>query len=163
MCTPQFAKTYLIIHLIPFLLFKRKQLRKAPLKCVLKFLKGYFKSMFFIMWYCYWGTRSLCMIRNVSPKLSRKQFYDDIFPYPLAIFVFLFSAFSASGVCIEAPGRRLEIGQYVFPKVLEGNVQFFRKRHWIPKRIPFGAVSLTLRYRCLTSIVCMVRHRYGYH
>ena len=42
------------------------------MKVILKFLKGYFKSLFFIMWYCYWGTRSMCMIKNVNPKLSRK-------------------------------------------------------------------------------------------
>ena len=33
----------------------------------------------------------------------------------------------------------MEIGQYTFPKILEGNVQFFRKRKLIPKKIPFGA------------------------
>lgn len=49
------------------------------------------------------------------------------------------SAFSSIGINFEAPGRRVEIAQYVFPRILEGNVQFFRKRRLIPKVVPFGA------------------------
>lgn len=30
-CSPKMAKTYLVIHMIPFLIYKRKQLRKAPI------------------------------------------------------------------------------------------------------------------------------------
>lgn len=85
-CSPQFFKTYLIIHLIPFLLFKRKLLRKEPLKCLKKFLKGYGKSMFFILWYCYFGTRSMCALKNFKNlKYSRKllQKYGFLTPYKL--------------------------------------------------------------------------------
>jgi hypothetical protein len=49
------------------------------------------------------------MIRNVRPGLT-------------PLMAFIYGAFSSCGVCVEAPGRRLEIGQYVFPKVLEGNI-----------------------------------------
>lgn len=49
------------------------------------------------------------------------------------------STFSSIGICLEAPGRKIEIAQYTFPKFLEGKVHFFRKRQLIPQKIPFGA------------------------
>ena len=45
-------KVYLTIHIIPILIFKRKQLKKKPFRTFLKFLKNYAKSMGFITFYC---------------------------------------------------------------------------------------------------------------
>jgi hypothetical protein len=48
---------------------------------------------------------------------------------------------ASAGILFEAPGRRLEIAQYVFPRILEGNITFLKKRHFIPQRTYFGSVS----------------------
>ena len=52
----------------------------------------------------------------------------------------MITAVSCLGIFFEAPGRRLELAQYVFPRILEGNVTFLKKRSWLPKRVPFGSV-----------------------
>ena len=72
-CTPKFAKTYFVIHLIPLLLFKRKELRNKPWPTIKQFLIGFLKSMAFIEWYCYFGTRAICAVKGFKNKqIARK-------------------------------------------------------------------------------------------
>lgn len=48
---------------------------------------------------------------------------------------------ASSGILFEAPGRRLEIAQYVFPRLLEANISFMKKRSYLPKNFFLGSVS----------------------
>jgi hypothetical protein len=73
-------------------------------------------------------------------QLHASEFKNRISDF-LALAWFAFGAFSSFGIFFEAPGRRLELAQYVFPRILEGNIQFFKKRRYLPKRVPFGSVS----------------------
>lgn len=65
-CFPVFWKSYLIIHLIPLLLFKRKQLiqRKTRRKALVKFLKGYGRSLLFVSSYNFFAKRAFCLAPN---------------------------------------------------------------------------------------------------
>ena len=75
-CTPKFAKTYFVIHLIPLLLFKRKELRNKPWPTIKQFLIGFLKSMAFVEWYCYFGTKAICSISGYKNKTIARNYLN---------------------------------------------------------------------------------------
>lgn len=45
---PTYLKLYAVIHLVPILIYKRKQIMKDPISVLKKFMIGYLKSLAFI-------------------------------------------------------------------------------------------------------------------
>ena len=141
------GKTYLIIHLIPLLLFKRKELRNKPIRTIYNFLKGYLRSMSFILWFVFFGTKGLCDMKKFNNPEHTGILYRILLFFPnfsTALCFSLMSGFASTGVLFEAPNRRLELAQYMFPRILEGHITFLRKRHYIPAKIPLGSVSIKI-------------------
>ena len=99
-------KYYIPFHLIPLLLFKRKDLRKHPVSTLMKALVHYIRSLLFmtttiglLYFFC-------CIIRKIKGKMDSSNE--------------LFSAFLGSLiVIIESAGRREEISLFIFPRFLE--------------------------------------------
>lgn len=144
-CFPTFAKTYGIIHLVSLLAFKHKQLRKEPKETLIKALKGYIRSLLFILGYCVGGTATLCSIVSDRNSTSKLRSCKSIFFNSFLVFHFNFWMFFASApLALEAPGRRLEIFQYQFPRYLESIPVFLRKRKLFPQRVVFGSVRFFL-------------------
>lgn len=69
-CAPTFLKSYGLIHLIPLLLFKLKSLKNRPVETISKALKGYSKSILFILGFCFIGTRGFCNTNLKNPFLG---------------------------------------------------------------------------------------------
>jgi len=72
-CAPTFLKSYGLIHLVPLLLFKLKSLKNEPIETIMKALKGYGRSMIFILGLCYFGTTGFCNSNNRNPILGSNK------------------------------------------------------------------------------------------
>jgi hypothetical protein len=121
------GRLYFVIHLIPFLLFKRKEFRKNFLGTTLKLLKGWARSMLFIESYCFVSRMGWCNT-VIDGKINK-------FRAALPIF------FSTFGILFEAPARRGEIAMYVFPRYIESLKTFLGKMRLWPE-IPMGGKLL---------------------
>ena len=120
----QTARLYFLSHLIPLLLFKRKALKKAPLRTILKLILGWLRSMAFICHYGLFCRKVWCGIIQGN-KINMPKFW-------------MYSAISSAGILYEAPGRRSEICMYVVPRWLESLPIFLGKRKLLPN-IPMAA------------------------
>lgn len=62
-------KVYSLVHIIPFLLFKRKQLRQNPAKSLTKLLKGIVRSNLLIFGYLGMFRAVLCLNHKLFGQL----------------------------------------------------------------------------------------------
>lgn len=62
--SPTFIKTYGTIHLVTLILFKRKQIRRQPLKTLKKAMIGFLRSMLFICGYAYFARMAICSLAS---------------------------------------------------------------------------------------------------
>ena len=122
------SKMYFLVHLIPVLIFKRKQLRKQPVHTIAKMLFGWIKSVSFVCIYALISRIGYCKLTN-DHKFNRN------------IFIVLITIAQA-GIFLEARGRAMEIAMYVTPKYLETLPVFLGKMHLWPN-IPLGINLIT--------------------
>jgi hypothetical protein len=115
----QTARLYFLSHLIPLLLFKRKALKKHPIRTILKLIWGWLRSMAFISNYGILCRRAWCSVIT-NNQISVKWFT-------------IWSIAASSGILFEAPGRRAEICMYVVPRWLEALPKFLSKRALLPE------------------------------
>ena len=57
-------KFYFPIHLVPMLIFKGKLITKEPKKVLKSFLKGFFRSVMMLSFYCMIFRYGLCQTKN---------------------------------------------------------------------------------------------------
>ena len=108
---------YFLVHLVPFLLYKRKDFRQKPFKTIFKLLSGWLKSMAFICWLALSRT-GWCALTNAG-FINRKKF----------IIIF---AVASLGIFFEPAGRAAEITMYVLPRYLESLPTFLGKMRLFP-------------------------------
>ena len=104
-------KIYLIAHLIPFILFKRKRFRQRylfylsrPVEETKKFIIGFIRSMLFSVGNMVVGTRVSCIINNAY----KFQSINGI----IGCFI------GSACILFEQPNRRAEITLYCMNKSL---------------------------------------------
>lgn len=89
------------IHLIPLLIYKRKELKENPKKVILSYLKGVFSSTLFFAAYVAIFRYLVCFLKNIRGKMDTKNILLAgtlaIAPYPL-----------------EPLQRRFDIGSFFF-------------------------------------------------
>jgi hypothetical protein len=101
-CLPVALKFYAPIHILPMLIFKRKQLLSDPVPVLLKTLKATCKSSAFICVYQFTLIRTICLLNHYY-KAHR-------------ISTVVISAILASlSLLIEEKSRRLELALYLVP------------------------------------------------
>jgi hypothetical protein len=102
---------YFTLHAIPVILFKYKEVLKAPLSTINHFAKNtVFSSMFLVLFVAIYQKLN-CSIGNVM-KLN----VLDVKPKRLYV---LFGFLTGLSVLMEKKSRRSELALYVFPKALE--------------------------------------------
>jgi len=109
---------YIPFHVIPLLLFKRKQLRKNPVATLKHALVGYIKSLIFMASYVSTVTLTVCILRNLFKTL-----------HPAVQMTA--GATAAFQILWEAPSRRDEITLFIFPRFLEVVWNFLKKRKYV--------------------------------
>ena len=131
------VKFYLPIHLVPALIFKRKQLTSKPLEVLKSFLKGFIRSVLMLAVYCTIFRYGLCQFKNMRHKNDK---YNPIVSGFLATLTILF----------EPASRRAELTLYLVPRFLEALWNFFLRRN-IVSNIKNGEVIL---FSIAMSIIC---------
>ena len=119
---------YLLVHLVPALLFRRKSFVKNPVKEISRLLIGWLKSMAFISWFAYVAKIGLCAVCK-NGVIERKKY--------IALM-----AISALGIFIEPAGRAAEISMYALPKYFESIPVFLAKQRLLPS-VPMGFNLIT--------------------
>ena len=119
-------KLYGIIHLLPVVIFKRKQLLKEPLAVIKRTIMNIFGSCCYlasyvaVFWYCN------CFFKNLTGRIDKWSI--------------VYSSFICSFTCFfEAPSRRTELALYMFPRMLESLFLMAEKRGYV-RSIPNGEV-----------------------
>lgn len=112
------SKLYFLAHLIPVLLFKRKNLKNSPGKTIFKLITGWMRSMAFIGQYGFICRKAWCKLTE-GGKMNIRSFY-------------LWSMLSCTGILYESSSRRPEICMYVVPKFLESVVGTSNKLKLFP-------------------------------
>ena len=121
------GKVYFMVHLVPFLLFKRKAFRQKPFKTTAKLLIGWMKSMAFICWFALVARQGWCSLTK-SGFIDRKKFMAII-------------AASSLGIFFEPAGRAAEISMYVLPRYLESLPTFLGKMNLFLKKSRWASTS----------------------
>ncbi|KAJ3018574.1 hypothetical protein HKX48_002807 [Thoreauomyces humboldtii] len=100
------AKIYILVHLLPVLLFRRNRLLDAPRATLISALRGTAVSANFLASFIVITWMPLCAVRNLRQR--------DGMTGPL-----VGAALSGFSILLEHPSRRREIAVYVVPKALE--------------------------------------------
>jgi len=124
-------KMYIPIHIVPFLLFKRKKLMKkysqtlcSPLPELFKLAKSYTKSVLFAASYTGLLSLFLCLFKNLAGDVNGRI-------TPPAAFI------SGVALMFENSTRRQEIALFLVPKVLEA-FHLLAKRRGFNAKVPIG-------------------------
>ena len=122
------GKMYFLVHLIPVLLFKRKQLKKKPVHTIVKMLLGWMRSVAFVCTYALVSRIGYCNMSGPQ-GFSRNTFL-------------MLMPFACTGIFLEGRGRAMEIAMYVLPKYFETVPVFMGKMNLWPN-VPLGMNFLT--------------------
>ena len=116
-------KVYSVVHLMPVLLHKRKQLKQDPVGVLKKVFKNIFYSCLFWIVQANNIPCGFCISTRITGDLNR--------------FSGLITCFIASlAIVFESAHRRIELFLYLAPKFLEG-CQGALVRRGLAKEIPF--------------------------
>ncbi|CAD8112016.1 unnamed protein product [Paramecium sonneborni] len=115
---PKSYKYYIPIHLIPFLIFKRKRVMQRPVKTISVAVYNYGKSVLFVSLYVAICKYALCKLKNIRQKV------DGLNPA-------LAASVACSALFLESEGRRQEIALFIFPKSLETAWRLLKKRGYV--------------------------------
>ena len=139
-------KAYSIAHIIPIVLYKRKELRKNPLKVIKRFLWGFFKSHL-------WVQINGCFLLSFDYHILTGGGLLTVFRK------FWLTLLATLSIFFESVGRIEEITIWIFPKFVEMTQNYFKKKNIIKKEVPG---SLTLLYALSVGVLCEVHMAYGY-
>ncbi|XP_070574226.1 uncharacterized protein [Ptychodera flava] len=140
-----YSRVYMPIHVIPFLLFRRKALLKRPSEELMSLLIKVCRSATFLCVMCTTIKTLICMLRNhVDPR-----------PPPLPAYIPLIAGFIGAflGVQFEIPSRQSEMALYFSPSALNAVYLIGRDKKVIPT-LPFGSVIL------FVSFMAVIMHSY---
>jgi len=151
------APVYAGLHLIPPLLFKRKQFMKDPLPLLLKSVKGTIRSGCFISTF-------VCIFQSLVCFRHQTWWFGQTLPKPLRAlwltkyYYWVLGATTCLSLFIEEKKRRGELAMYVMPKALEAAWSIARRRAYVPF-IPGGEVLLTSA--ALSMVMSTYQHEPG--
>jgi len=136
---------YGALHVIPMILFKRKQFSTEPWAMLLKSLKGTVRSSTFLSVFVFIYQSLLCMKNCVHAS----QWAKDTLPPKIrqalvgrgSFWVLAFSV--GMSLFVEEPRRRAELAMYVLPRGLESAWSMMRNRGYVPLSVPFGDAVLS--------------------
>jgi len=111
-------KYYIPIHLIPFLLFKLKHLKKDPTKTITKATISYVKSICFMSTYIAILKYTLCKAKNIRGRI------DGVNPM-------LGAFFGAWGILWESESRRVEIALFIMTRFFETVWNYLKHRGYV--------------------------------
>ncbi|CDW84220.1 UNKNOWN [Stylonychia lemnae] len=114
-------KIYVVIHIIPTIIFKHKQLRKDPIPTLKRMLINYIRSVLFLTLACALPPILQCYTSKLFGRTNR-----DASLLSLTIS-------SIVGVFFETVQRQREIGLFLLPKAIPGLYSFFYVRGLAPK------------------------------
>ncbi|CDW75520.1 UNKNOWN [Stylonychia lemnae] len=100
-------KINLPIHVIPLLLFRRKQLLTEPVQTLKKFVINILRSVMFLTGFVIISQLIQCYGSRLFPWLPTKQLHMLSF------------AFSGVAMAFEQPHKRVELNYFTLPKVAE--------------------------------------------
>ena len=129
-------KLYFIVHLIPIVLYKRKEFKQNTLKVIANFILGNLKSYAFI-----------CANAAFSPVMFCRINKTQIAP----LTTYLGAVLITGGVFFEPRGRVEELAIWVLPKFLETAWNYFKKRNGFKKEIPG---FLTVLFALSVGVFC---------
>ena len=121
-------KFYVVIHGVPFAIFKLKRMMKTPFYELKSFLKSVIRSSLFLstyvtaFWYCF------CLFKNLRRKTD-------------ALNVLMASSVCSLSLFFEPSSRRPEIVLFLIPRFMEQCMFFMEKRGYI-KTVNNGEVIL---------------------
>ncbi|CAD8124066.1 unnamed protein product [Paramecium sonneborni] len=136
------AKVYLPVHLIPFLLYKRKQLIKNPISTISRALVSYFKSICFLSFMVQILRYNWCKQKNLLKKVD---------PFVPSSGGFI----SSFALLLESNTRAMEICLSIVPRFCETVVNLLKSRGKMIN-IPHGDVIVF-------SFVIAIIHYYYQH
>ena len=131
------AKFYFPIHLIPTLIFRRKELKKKPLETFKKFVIAYLKSVLMLAGYIAIFRYGMCSLKNLRQKMDKKNIIVSAFIAPFTLL-------------IEPAGRRAELTLYMIPRFAESVWNFLLKRGLV-KNITNGEVIV---FAIAMAVIC---------
>jgi MFS-type transporter involved in bile tolerance (Atg22 family) len=114
-------KVYVVIHILPTVIFKYKQLKKDPLPTIKKMMYAYAKSVAFLTLACSLPPILLCYCTKAYGKTNR---VSSMISVTLA---------AITGVLCETEHRRREIGLFLWPKAISAFYNALVVRGIIPE------------------------------
>jgi len=138
------AKTYGIIHIAQFLVFKRKHLRgKECFNEIGKLIVGWIKSVCFLMFVQYAGKLIWCYGKQAN-----------LFGHGLdSNITLLLSPIAYISILLERGTRQQEIAMYVLPKYLESIVPFLSKTKLMITIPHFNKLLLALSVGIIVDVL----------
>ena len=129
-------KVYVLVHVIPHLLFKKDRFSKQALK---KLSVNIGLSFLFLMTYAVVFEYFWCYIKRLNGSMTSTN-------------TKFFAMICASSVLLDRPSRWGELSMNVFPRYLESLPIYFGKQHLWP-RIPKGTnIMFALAMGCIASV-----------
>ena len=116
-------KMYFFVHLIPLVLYKRKDLKKQPIKTIVKFIFGWLRSMLFVCSFALLSRAAWCSAIGQG-KVSYGKFTG-------------WMILASLGILLESKSRMPEYGMNLLPRYFESLPIFLGKMRIFPN-IPFG-------------------------
>lgn len=152
---------YLLLHLIPFLIFRAKKLKSKTgmerIKALLQFVKGYCGSLMFMGSFVAILKATCCSHSTFNLKRY------GIFIVNSALSLFVGSFFSSCCILFEEKSRRSEVTLFSFVRSFKGYYQYLARRGIIDiphiDKISFVAIfsGLSLLYHCYPTFL---KHKY---
>jgi len=137
------AKAFIPIHLIPFLLFKRKDLKNHPKRALLHALHKYVNSILYM-------TSGCCILFGLQCFLTN---YTNLSSAAINAIRPVFG--SGLGSLFESESRRQELSLFVLPRVLDG-IWLLLKHRKIVGDFPIGA---NLVFALAMGIISYYHHK----
>ncbi len=113
-------KVYVVIHILPTLIFRYKQLKKDPIPTFKKMMSSYARSVAFLTLACSLPPILLCYCTRLYGSTNR---VSSMMAVTLA---------AVSGTICESDHRRREIGLFMLPKAIAAVYSALISRGIIP-------------------------------
>ena len=113
-------KIYTVVHILPTLIFKMKQLKKEPKKVLKRMIINWTRSVLFLTISCIVPPIARCYWSKWGPKTDRMR---AGLPGVFSVMI---------GCLFETQGRQREIGLFLLPKSIAGIYSMLYVRGLVP-------------------------------
>lgn len=127
-CFFRALRIYSPVHILPILVFRRKQLLANPKATLIKLILGIMRSSLFIGVFNFNARIGLCY---------SNRFLKGMRPISSVVG----SVLAACAISLEDPKRQQELSMYLLPRALE-TIWNIAERHGVVKSVAYGEVGL---------------------